>query len=202
MCARRALHRRSAGPAPGCAPGEHSIEGAPAQAPIRVDLGRTDDGSPTQRTMSRLTQLSFDAALAERTSSGGPPMCGRPCALTARTGATALPIDREVEAVAPFGPAAVVDGDVLVAQQRHCEGELRGGDPGPVVADHPAPARDVCLEQDVAELVADPEVLASRSRHRPDGHVRGARDMPEALRVALEPAVLGRSPRVEEEHVG
>ena len=72
-----------------------------------------------------------------------------------------LAIDRQVQAVAPLGPAAVVDRDVLVAEQRQHERELRGRDPRAVVADHPPAAGDVRLEQQVAQLVADREVLAA-----------------------------------------
>ncbi len=32
-----------------------------------------------------------------------------------------LPIDRQVEPIPPFGPAAVVNGDVVVAQERERE---------------------------------------------------------------------------------
>ena len=37
-------------------------------------------------------------------------------------------VDRQVQPVAPFGPAAVVHRDVLVAEQGQDEGELGGGD--------------------------------------------------------------------------
>ena len=39
-----------------------------------------------------------------------------------------LAIDGEVQPVAPLGPAAVVDGDIVVAEQHQHEGELGGRD--------------------------------------------------------------------------
>ena len=51
-----------------------------------------------------------------------------------------LAIDREVEAVAPLGPAAVVDRDILVPEQGEDPGQLGRGDPRPVVADDPSAA--------------------------------------------------------------
>ena len=63
-----------------------------------------------------------------------------------------LAIDRQVQPVAPFGPAAVVDRDVLVAEQGQHERELGGRDPGPVVADHPPAANDVRPMEHVAQV--------------------------------------------------
>ena len=117
-------------------------------------------------------------------------------------GGTALPVDREVQPVAPLRPAAVVHRDVLVAEQRQHPRELGGRDPRRVVADHPAAAAHVRGVELAAQLRPVAEPLLSRPAHRAHGDVERARDVAEALGVALEALVVGRRPRVEQHHVG
>ena len=112
-----------------------------------------------------------------------------------------LAVDRQVQPVAPFGPAAVVDRDVLVAEQGQDERELGGGDARSVVADHPPAADDVGLVEHVAQLGPVAQALAAGLAGRPDRHVDRAGDVAEALRVALEAAVFRRRPRVDQGHV-
>jgi hypothetical protein len=88
-----------------------------------------------------------------------------------------------------------------VPEQREDERQLRGSDPGPVVAHHPPTARDVRLEEQVAQLGAIAELLAARPGHGPNRHVGGARDVAEPLRVPLEAAVFSRRAGIEERHV-
>src|SRR4051794_16260480 len=72
-----------------------------------------------------------------------------------------LPVDRQVQSIPPLGPPAVVHRDIVVAEQRQRVGELRRRDARTVVADHPAAARDVRPEQELAQLVAILEMLAA-----------------------------------------
>ena len=90
------------------------------------------------------------------------PASPRPDRLAGRRIAPALAVDRQVQPVAPLRPAAVVDRDVLVAEQGQHERELGGRDPRPVVADHPPAAADVGGVEPVAQLAAVAQPLAAR----------------------------------------
>ncbi len=111
-------------------------------------------------------------------------------------------LDGQVQPAAPFGPAAVIDRDVLVAEQGQDEREFGGRDAGPVVADHPPSARHIGLVEQVAQLLPVAQPLAAGFAGRPDREVDGARDMAEALGIALEPEVLGGRPGVEQDDIG
>ena len=78
-------------------------------------------------------------------------------------------VHRQVQAVAPLGPAAVVDRHVLVAEQGQDVGELRRGDARPVVADEAAAAGDVRLEQERPQLarIAQPLRCPAGASRRP-----------------------------------
>ena len=103
-----------------------------------VTTGRPISGSRDGASCSR----QLDTSPLVRVSASGTPHVvdwhapGRGPGPRAR-----LAIDRQVQPVAPFGPAAVVDRDVLVAEQGQHERELGRRDPRAVVADHPAAAR-------------------------------------------------------------
>src|SRR3954469_4354102 len=91
------------------------------------------------------------------------------CAAVTKRGAAArnvpaggdagLPVDGKVQPVAPLGPAAVVDRDVLEPEHVEDVRELRRGDSRAVVADEAAATGDVRLEEDRAELGGVPQML-------------------------------------------
>ena len=162
----------------------------PDKSPAEIDTVETVTAlyEGLQHGAELLVTAGSRAVDARRTSNG-PSRCG---------GRRGLAVDRQVQPVAPLGPAAVVDRDVLVAQQGQDERELGGRDPRAVVADHPAAAADV------GRWSRSRSSAPSRSRwppgpaRRPDRDVDRARDVAEALHVALEAAVLGRRARVEQ----
>src|SRR4029079_2917278 len=85
---------------------------------------------------------------------------------------------RQVQSVPPFGPATVVHGHVLVAEQRQHERELRRGDPRAVVAHQPVTANDVRPMEQVAQLGAVAKSLAAGPARRSDRDIDGAGDVP------------------------
>ena len=122
--------------------------------------------SPRPRRPRRSTPTTAHAARRPDPLTAG----GRPGPPIAAAAAARLPrrpglaLDGQVQAVAPFGPAAVVDRDVVVAQQRQHEGELGGGDARAVVADEPTAARDARLEQLRPQIVRVAEALRCPAR--------------------------------------
>ena len=104
-----------------------------------------DRAGETAARRSRRRAAIRPPAATER-GPGRRPSTGDPSSATWPRGcASALAVDRQVQPVAPLGPAAVVDRDVVVAEEREHEGELRRGDARAVVADHPPAAGDVRL---------------------------------------------------------
>ncbi len=123
-----------------------------------VLVGRARRGPRHGRAAGRQPRTSADPRAAPRGRSVGRPRQRHAPASSRRpnrpAGRHRLAVDRQVQPVAPLGPAAVVDGDVLVAEQAQHERELGGRHPGSVVGDHPAAAADVRRMEPVAQLAA------------------------------------------------
>ena len=115
-----------------------------------------------------------------------------------------LAIDGQVQAVAPLGPAAVVDRDVIVAEQGEDERQLGGRHARAVVAvTIRRPRRHVRFACSRSRSTSPSAKCWRPGRvHRPDRHVDRPRDVAEPLGVALEAAVLGRRPGIKQRHVG
>ena len=137
---------------------------------VRLRPDKTPDEIDTVETVTALYD-SLQSRVEHLVTAGSRARPGSASRARVRPRAGASAIDGQVQAVPPFGPAAVVDRDVLVAEERQHERELGGRHARPVVADHPATARDVRAVEHRPQLGA----VAEAAGHRPCSSPRPGR---------------------------
>src|SRR6266508_6528282 len=127
--------------------------------------------------------------------------CPRTLLSDRRSRGRTLAIDRKVESVAPVGPAAVIDRDIVMTEKRQDEGELRRADPRLVVADQALATRDVGSQEHFAERITASEDAGRGLGRGRNGDVARPGNVTKPAGVSLESAVFSRWTRVEKENI-